>query len=81
MILGTLTTGPAGFAELRRAVSGISDSVLAERLAELVKAGLLERQVHEGPPITVAYALSTAGQGLLPAMQALTEWAATSLRC
>jgi DNA-binding HxlR family transcriptional regulator len=79
VILGTLTTGPAGFSELRRAVSGISDSVLSERLAELCAAGLVLRSVDEGPPVAVSYTLTPAGQALLPAMQALTTWATENL--
>jgi DNA-binding HxlR family transcriptional regulator len=79
VILGTLTHGPAGFSELRRAVTGISDSVLSERLTELVGAGLVERFVHAGPPITVEYTLTAAGKGLLPAMRELTAWAECNL--
>jgi DNA-binding HxlR family transcriptional regulator len=79
VLLGTLTTGPAGFAELRRALGGISDSVLSERLSELAGAGLVARTVTEGPPVSVSYALTPAGQALLPAMQELTAWAADNL--
>jgi DNA-binding HxlR family transcriptional regulator len=79
VILGTLTHGPAGFSELRRAVTGISDSVLSERLTELVGAGLIERSVHDGPPITVEYTLTEAGKGLMPAMRELTTWAEGNL--
>src|ERR1700709_1189362 len=75
VILGTLTTGPAGFSELRRAVGGISDSVLSERLTELSGAGLVPRSVVDGPPISVLYKLPEAGEGLLPAMKELTTWA------
>jgi len=38
VLLGTLTNGPSGFAELKRNVEGISDSVLSERLSELQEA-------------------------------------------
>ncbi len=79
VILGTLTTGPAGFSELRRAVGGISDSVLSERLTELTGAGLVQRSVVEGPPIAVVYQLTAAGHGLLPAMNELTTWAQNTL--
>lgn len=79
VILGTLTTGPAGFAELRRALGGISDSVLSERLTELAGAGLVQRTVTDGPPVSVRYGLTAAGQALLPAMQELTTWAAENL--
>lgn len=79
VILGTLANGPAGFADLGRRVAGISDSVLAERLAELHAAGLVDRVVQPGPPVSVQYTLSGAGEALVPAMHALSAWAATSL--
>lgn len=79
VILGTLLSGPAGFAELRRAVHGISDSVLSERLTELTGAGLIQRTVDEGPPIAVAYALTASGKALLPALGELTTWASENL--
>jgi DNA-binding HxlR family transcriptional regulator len=77
--LGTLVSGPAGFSELRRAVVGISDSVLSERLTELARAGLVHRTVDEGPPVAVDYGLTAAGQALLPALNELTNWAVENL--
>jgi DNA-binding HxlR family transcriptional regulator len=79
VILGTLTYGPLGFSELKRAVVGISDSVLSERLTELCAAGLVLRSVDEGPPIAVDYRLTPAGQALLPALHELTTWANENL--
>jgi DNA-binding HxlR family transcriptional regulator len=79
VIIGTLALGPAGFSELKRAVAGISDSVLSERLAELSGAGLVQRSVDEGPPIAVDYRLTQAGQALLPALKELTAWAKHNL--
>ncbi|MHB8333516.1 MAG: winged helix-turn-helix transcriptional regulator, partial [Acidimicrobiales bacterium] len=76
VILGTLTNGTSGFAELRRNVSGISDSVLSERLTELQSAGLIIRTVDPGPPVSVSYQLSETGEALIPAMHALSAWAA-----
>jgi DNA-binding HxlR family transcriptional regulator len=75
VILGTLIEGPASFSELRRAVQGISDSVLSERLTELGSAGLVSRTVDEGPPVAVAYTLTDSGSALLPALRELTNWA------
>lgn len=79
VLLGTLVQGPAGFAELKRAVHGISDSVLSDRLSELAKAGLIRRDVDEGPPIAVSYQVTEAGSALLPALEALTRWAEANL--
>lgn len=39
VVLGTLSGGPAGFRALARAVDGISDSMLADRLGQLCDAG------------------------------------------
>jgi DNA-binding HxlR family transcriptional regulator len=79
VLLGSLVQGPAGFAELKRAVQGISDSVLSERLAELAGAGLVRRSVDEGPPVAVTYRVTEAGAALMPALDALTSWAEANL--
>jgi len=79
VILGVLMSGPAGFAEIKRTITGISDSVLSERLSELSGANLVQRTVDEGPPIAVTYTLTPAGQALLPSLEALSAWAAEHL--
>jgi|SRR5450755_431753 DNA-binding HxlR family transcriptional regulator len=75
VLLGTLRNGPAGFRELARAIDGISDSVLSDRLSDLAAAGLIIRTVDEGPPLAVSYALTNRGKALLPALQQITLWA------
>jgi DNA-binding HxlR family transcriptional regulator len=79
VLLGALVQGPAGYAELKRAVSGISDSVLSERLSELAGVGLVRRVVDDGPPVSVTYHATDAGQALVPTLQALTSWAVANL--
>lgn len=79
VLLGTLMGGAAGFAELRRALPGISDSVLSDRLSELSGAGLVQRTVREGPPVTVGYQLTPAGKAVGPALTELMSWARTHL--
>ncbi|MCW2817511.1 MAG: putative transcriptional regulator, ArsR family protein [Marmoricola sp.] len=74
VILGSLMQGPAGFVEVRRA-TGISDSVLADRLAELTAAGLVVREVEEGPPVSVHYRLAPPGTALVPVLNDLMAWA------
>jgi DNA-binding HxlR family transcriptional regulator len=80
MILGSLMGGPAGFAQLRRALGGISDSVLSERLAELTAAGLLIREVDPGPPVGVRYRLAERGVALVPVLRDLMAWARGNLQ-
>jgi DNA-binding HxlR family transcriptional regulator len=75
VILGILGAGPAGFRELSRAISGISDSVLSDRLGELTRAGLVSRRVDEGPPVSVSYSLTSCGEALLPPLEQVSIWA------
>ena len=79
VILATLAKGHAGFSELRRAVHGISVSVLSDRLSELATAGLVLRTVDNGPPVTVSYELSESGLAIIPSLNALTAWARENL--
>ncbi|MEU4641802.1 helix-turn-helix domain-containing protein [Micromonospora sp. NPDC023814] len=79
MLLGTLADGPAGFAELGRALPGISESVLSDRLGELVRVGLVSRTVRQGPPLGVSYELTERGAALVPALDALARWADENL--
>ena len=75
VVLGNLREGPAGFRELSRAIGGISDSVLSDRLSDLAKAGLIARTVDEGPPLAVSYALTDRGNALIPALEQISLWA------
>ena len=75
VVIGNLSEGPAGFGELARAIDGISDSMLSTRLTALTEAGLITRTVEEGPPVSVAYALTDAGKALIPALSRISQWA------
>jgi DNA-binding HxlR family transcriptional regulator len=79
MILGVLGSGSASFVSLRKAVTGISDTVLADRLLELVETGLVRREVADGPPVAVSYELTTAGAELVPTIEQLGAWAQRNL--
>jgi DNA-binding HxlR family transcriptional regulator len=75
VILGVLGDGPTGFRQLSRAIGPVSDSVLSQRFAELARAGLITRTVEDGPPVSVAYALTDCGMALLPALEQIARWA------
>jgi DNA-binding HxlR family transcriptional regulator len=79
LILGHLSGGPAGFRDLSRAIGGISDSVLSDRLTDLAAGGLVSRTVSEGPPLAVSYQLTERGQALMPALQQIALWARDNL--
>jgi DNA-binding HxlR family transcriptional regulator len=79
VVLGHLSAGPAGFRELSRAIDGISDSVLSDRLADLAEGGLIRRTVNEGPPMTSSYELTDRGRALMPALEQIANWARENL--
>jgi DNA-binding HxlR family transcriptional regulator len=79
LVIGVLLERPARFAEITRAIPGITESMLSARLTELKAAGLLTREVIEGPPIASLYRLTPSGEALRPALAALGEWAQAHL--
>jgi DNA-binding HxlR family transcriptional regulator len=79
MIVSVLANDAAAFSELRRALGSISDSMLSDRLSELTGAGLIQRTVDAGPPVSVSYGLTDAGRALIPALDLLAGWARDSL--
>jgi DNA-binding HxlR family transcriptional regulator len=74
-IVVALTEGPMRYAELGKAVPGLSDRLLSQRLRELEEEGLVERQVEAGAPVRVTYSLTEAGQQLDPVLSELKSWA------
>ncbi|MEU6236094.1 helix-turn-helix domain-containing protein [Kitasatospora sp. NPDC047058] len=78
LILAVLThNGPAYFSELRRAVPGISERMLSDRLTELADAGLVLRRVDEGPPLRVSYRLSQSRVSASSSIASCSQPAAT----
>ena len=74
-IVSALTDGPKRFAELGKAVPGLSDRLLSQRLRELEQEGLVGREVEPGSPVRVTYSLTEAGAELRPAISELKSWA------
>jgi DNA-binding HxlR family transcriptional regulator len=74
-IVFALTDGPKRYAEVGKAIPGLSDRLLSQRLRELEEEGLVERQVEAGTPVRVTYSLTAMGQELDPALRELKSWA------
>ena len=74
-IVCALTERPLRFGELARAVPGLSDRLLSQRLRELEDEGLVEREVEPGTPVRVTYSLTDKGAELRPAIRELRLWA------
>ncbi len=74
-IVSALTERPMRFGELRKAIPGLSDRLLSQRLRELEEEGLVEREVEAGTPVRVTYSLTAVGEDLGPALAELKAWA------
>jgi len=61
--------------ELRELIGGISSKVLTQCLRRLQRYGLVQRYDYTEVPRRVEYELTALGRTLLPAIDALTEWA------
>jgi len=68
LVVRELVTGSEHFNELRRGLPRMSPSLLSKRLAQLTKAGVVERK-DDG-----RYVLTTAGEELRPVVEALGGW-------
>ena len=63
------------FSDLQRAIPAISQKMLAQQLRKLEADGIVQRIVHNQVPPKVEYRLTTWGQSLCPALDALLKWA------
>jgi DNA-binding HxlR family transcriptional regulator len=68
------------FNELRRTVGGISPKVLAERLRDLERDGIVYRTVYQSVPPSVEYGLTPLGKSLHAPLNAVTHWAERHIR-
>src|SRR5215217_6886711 len=57
-IVCALTERSMRYAELGKAIPGLSDRLLSQRLRELEEEGLVERRVEAGTPVRVTYSLT-----------------------
>lgn len=64
------------FSDLERAIPAISQKMLIQQLRQLEKDGVVNRIVHHQVPPKVEYCLTSWGQALCPALDALLTWAA-----
>src|SRR2546423_15019478 len=70
LILDLLAARPARFSEISRAIPGLSDRLLAERLKELPATNLVRRE----PTENARHELTGAGRRLLPAPDQIRPW-------
>lgn len=66
--------GTRRFAELRRALPGVSEKMLTQHLRQMEEDALIHRKVYAEVPPKVEYSLTTTGVSLNEALRPLGEW-------
>lgn len=79
LILLLLGAGDMRFNALKRRIPGISQKMLSQTLRSLERDGLLTRRAEATVPVSVTYAITPLGRGLLRALSAMIEWAETCM--
>lgn len=79
LVLAALVDGPLRFAEVRRAVGGVSDRMLAQTLHRLESDGLVSRTEQSSIPPHVDYALTEIGRPIAERICDLIETIYTQL--
>jgi DNA-binding HxlR family transcriptional regulator len=74
LVLRELAVGPQRFSDLRRRLSGVSTSVLAERLAALEGHGIVRRRALPPPAASSVYELTPLGRGVEPVLLELARF-------
>jgi DNA-binding HxlR family transcriptional regulator len=74
LVIRELLLGPKRFSDLKRALIGVSTSVLSERLARLEERGVIARSEVRPPTPATLYELTPLGERLLPAVLELARW-------
>ncbi|GAA1863431.1 helix-turn-helix domain-containing protein [Myceligenerans crystallogenes] len=74
------THGVLRFAQLRRALPGVSEKMLTQHLREMEADGLVHREVYAEVPPRVEYSLTEAGASLNKALAPLGAWGRERLR-
>ncbi|AZP22398.1 winged helix-turn-helix transcriptional regulator [Streptomyces aquilus] len=72
--------GTRRFAELRRALPGVSEKMLTQHLRQMEEDGLIHREVYAEVPPKVEYSLTEAGAALNEALRPLGAWGSERLR-
>jgi DNA-binding HxlR family transcriptional regulator len=73
-VLDQLFQGTMRFSELKRAITGITQRALSQKLRELQSMGIVERTVYPDTPPRVAYAITPLGNSLRPLLDAMCHW-------
>ncbi len=62
------------YGDLRRAVYGITNTMLANSLKELEQDGMVNRKQYDEMPVRVEYSLTDKAKSLIPILLELKRW-------
>jgi DNA-binding HxlR family transcriptional regulator len=79
LVLIALETRTHRFSELRRAIGGVSERMLAQTLQWLEGDGLVERVAYDVVPPHVEYSLTPLGRDAAEKVRSLADWIETSM--
>ena len=79
LIIRRLADGTLRFAQLRRAVDGISQKVLTDTLRHLERDGIVTRRIYASVPPKVEYSLTALGRSLCTLVGGICDWAETNI--
>ena len=74
LVIQILARGTMRYAELQRAIGGISQKMLTRTLRSLERDGLVQRKVHPVVPPKVEYSLTRLGRTLIEPLHTLCRW-------
>ena len=78
LVVRELLLGSKRFTDLKAGLAGISPNVLTQRLEDLEREGIIQRERLSPPASAWVYRLSEWGRALEPVLLGLGQWAARS---
>lgn len=79
LVLIALLPGTQRFSDLRRAIGGVSERMLAQTLQWLEADGIVARKAYKVVPPHVEYSLTPLGREAAGHVQALADWVEVNL--
>ena len=74
LVIRDLLHGKRTYGEILQSPEGIPTNILADRLARLEQAGIVERAPYQERPVRYAYSLTPKGRDLGEVVLALVRW-------
>ena len=67
------------FSQLKRRLTGVTQSTLTKQLRYLEEDGFLHREIYQEIPPRVEYSLTEFGQSFVPVLEAMLSWSEKQL--